>query len=386
MPVDYKDIQNQIGQIGLQAPRDALDLANRCQEAFEWLQSRGKKEDLVHLRQKVMDAVRINPNLRCAIPLDEPLTSHFPVVPQSENTAILAADGSQINPDRHASLQFGLINVGAFRMQRGTTPQEFVESKLLFGQELYTRYGKINEEYVALKRDLSERRMLANLAEKEIPPVVALTDGPIEPFLPNSGKNNDLEDLFREYLEELRKLAGLRVCAAGYVDKPGADLVVRLLELELLGEKLEQAGKIRLLQGVTDSSLFQRVLGPGERSAIFEIQSASAGNFSGPIALHFFYLNVGNGLDADMARVEIPAWVAHDPKLVELLHFTLIDQCRQLGNKPYPYVLHRAHEVAVVRFTEKDHILQLLERELLSKGLMPGQSSHKQAVKDLSAK
>src|SRR3989304_10031686 len=108
-------------------------------------------------------------------------------------------------------------------------------------------------------------------------------------------------------------LASMNTVTAGYVDKPGADLVVRLLELALYpDEELQKAGKERQLGGVRDIDLFRDILQPMERSAIFAIQSSSAVKFSQRLkrqmALHFFYLNVGRVGRPWLGRVEPPAW------------------------------------------------------------------------------
>ena len=64
-------------------------------------------------------------------------------------------------------------------------------------------------------------------------------------------------------------------------------------------------------------------------------------------------------------RVEIPEWVAKDESKLELLHTALIQQCQIMGARPYPYILHRAHEIAVVSFEEKEQIEQMLQAEQL---------------------
>ncbi|MHB8819977.1 MAG: DNA double-strand break repair nuclease NurA, partial [Bellilinea sp.] len=104
---------------------------------------------------------------------------------------------------------------------------------------------------------------------------------------------------------------------------------------------------------------------------------------NGQIALHFFYLNVGLGDNSHLVRVEIPAWVSRQPEFVDLLQATLLQQCKQLGLRPYPYALHRAHEVALVSFQEKQQVEWMLAVELQRKGIAVGQKSYKQAAKDL---
>ena len=223
---------------------------------------------------------------------------------------ILAADGSQINPSRHDSVPFGVINVGVFRMAPGMdqVPGEIVRSELITGDDLYApNGGAIGEEVVALRRDLREREMLAVLAaeEHEDDPgvtVAALTDGPLEPFVREPLNRPDLNKLYQGYLEALRSVANPQTATAGYVDKPRSDLLVRLLELVTLGEcdRLDRAGHERSLPGVTDAGLLSKVLHPGDRSAIFALQSRTAQTFTGEIAIHFFYMNVG--------REESPLW------------------------------------------------------------------------------
>jgi hypothetical protein len=136
------------------------------------------------------------------------------------------------------------------------------------------------------------------------------------------------------------------------------------------------------LRPITDRHLYQDILGPGQRSAVFAIQSQSARQYRGPLGLHFFYLNVGSANHPWLARVEIPAWVACDPAALDGLQAVLIQQCRLLGARPYPYILHRAHETALVSFDEKDQVTQMMIAELRQRGLPVGQKSYKQIHKN----
>jgi len=173
---------------------------------------------------------------------------------------------------------------------------------------------------------------------------------------------------------------------AGYVDKPAADLVTRLLEIAMLPDAdLNHAGKDhRPLRGLSDKELFREILQtPGERSAVFAIQSISSARYKDELALHFFYLNVGRIGNPWIVRVEIPAWVALSPLMLDNLHTVLLNQSQIMGNKPYPYVLHRAHEVAIVTHFEKQQVDQMIINELYRQGIIVGQKSNKQSGKDL---
>jgi hypothetical protein len=387
MPLDFQQLSYQIHELGEQAVAREERVRLNHENALAILDSFQMKKDA--LIEMVAKALLKNPNLRCAVPGEESLMFHKGVPPRIEPAVVLAADGSQIIPDRHAPVMFGVINIGSLsmRMGSGETPQQAVETRLLGYDVVYTPGGVIGEEVVQLMRDSRERTYLADLAEKETQPVFTLTDGPIEPFVRDLDQRQDLLVLFNSYLAALRRMASRQVCAAGYVDKPGSDLLVRLLELTLLqGKRIEDAGKARPLEGVSDAALLRDLLEPGERSAIFGIQSPSAGLFTDNLALRFFYLNVGQPGRPWLARVEIPAWVESQPGMVDQLQAILVEQAKYMGSQPYPYVLHRAHEVAVVTFEERRQVEELLSLELIRRGLPAGEVSRKQYAKDVTGK
>ena len=62
----------------------------------------------------------------------------------------------------------------------------------------------------------------------------------------------------------------------------------------------------------------------------------------------------------------------------------IIEQAKILGNEPFPYLLHRAHEIAVVSFREKEEIDQMLAVAIRSNGGEVGEISGKQSAKNLS--
>jgi hypothetical protein len=390
MSIDFQEVRSQVKVLGELAPQRARDIQVLRERALETL--RDIATDVQGLRQKVhLIAPSYDPNLRCALPADpdlrpvESLNAGYSLPALPQTATLLAADGSQISPDRNLEVQYGLINVGAIQMSLndGQAPNLFVKSKLMYDQELQTPTGLLSEGALALLRDLNERSILAELAEQATPPVITFTDGPMELWGTNDFEGaSPFAHKLSEYLQVLASLARLNVATAGYVDKPFANLVVRLLDVALLEEdKLKEVKETYPLRGVTDLYLFRRLLQPGERSAVFALQSKSAANYRDALALHFFYLNVGRG---GLARVEIPAWVAGDPQLLDSLHAVLIDQCQVMGSRPYPYLLHRAHETAVVTLDEKDQVTQMILVELRRRGVEVDQLSNKQSAKDAS--
>lgn len=389
MPINYQQAQNQVKSLGSQAKQREEQISTRLNQAATLLEQH--QADLPALRQKVEHAVSVNANLRCAKPVTEELTFHAPAPHLQEEVVILAADGSQIAPDRHAAVEYGVVNTGAIRIQpnQPIPPTESIVTELIYGDALRPEGITIGEEIIALMRDLYERERLAILAESESLPAITLTDGPLELYREREKQAAKLyQKYFDQYLQALNKLCSMSAVAAGYVDRPRSDLVVRLLELLTIPEhEFEQnAGKQRNLEGVYDALLYQSLLQPGERSAVFAIQSPSAGQFTGDLALHFFYLNVGRENDPSLARVEIPAWVAQHPILLNRLHAVLIAQCHASGTRPFPYALHRAHEVAVVTHQDKDQLEAMIVKELIQNGFKPPHTTHKQFLKNISGK
>ena len=227
--------------MGRQAPARQTQLAQSRKRALEILKSHDVQVDA--LRQKVEKANAINSKLRCAFPIGDFLMCHIPDPGVEIPHVILAADGSQIYPSRHDRVEFALINVGAIRILPGVeqAPQETIYSELLYADALNSPTGQLTEGGLALQRDVRERVGLAELAERENLPVVALTDGPLEPFF-EPQENSQFKDLFKDFLGALERLSKREVSAAGYVDKPHSDLVVRLLEVAALPDQQFRSG------------------------------------------------------------------------------------------------------------------------------------------------
>ena len=391
MPIDYQQIYEKIQEIGKGAQERRKTLEERRKKARELLDTYASELDL--LRAKVDSAKSVDANIRCASPLNETLASSHPAPDSVIQATLIAADGSQINPDRHASVQFGLINVGAIimKLDSGETPEISTDTELMYGDDLLPNGIPMSDGMVALKRDLSERVKLDSLSKGIKGQIVTFTDGPIELWGAKGEDANSYEDFIKRYLTILSRLQTRGVITAGYVDKPSADLVVRLLEIATAdNEQIQRMREYHPLRGVSDRWLFgemeKPLLPPGHRSAVFGLQSGSEKKYSGVLSLHFFYLNVGTEGHPWPVRVEIPRWVVDDKDKLDLLHAALVEQCRMMGSRPYPYLLHRAHETAVVKQEEKQQIEQMLTQELRRNNEEIDDGSYKQSAKDLQGR
>src|SRR4030042_3655595 len=379
MALDFLQVSQQVKQLGEKAGEHQRDLKTRLAEARSLLVE--CSEDVAQLQQKVQDVVRNHDQtLRCAIPVQEALNRHFPLPPMPEQVTLIAADGSQMYADRHAEVEYCLVNTGAIWMRYGSdeAPVTSIQSHLIYCEQL----EGMSDDRLSLQRDLAERMRLLELASEAQPPLITLTDGPLEIWtttLEDGRVAGEFKKSLEIYLSLLRKLHELNATTAGYVDKPGADLVVRLLEVAWAkDEDLAQRRTYRPFKGVTDIELYKDILQPGDRSAIFGIQSRSSKPYQGELSLHFFYLNVGRPGHPYLARVEIPAWVVEESSMLNNLHAVLVSQCGMIGVRRYPYLLHRAHETAVVSLEDNEQVTQMIVHELRKRGLDVAGESGKQ--------
>jgi hypothetical protein len=388
MPVNFQQIYTRIREIAEGAQDNKKVLEERRILARELLAVYASELD--YLREKVEKAKEVDINLRIAVPFKESLAACFPPPVTVTDATIIAADGSQINPDRHSAVQFCIINVGviAMKLNSGQAPMVEVETELLYGDDLLQKGSPLSDGMVAMRRDIHERIKLDEFSLGITGPIVNLTDGTLELWGAKGDDPQAYANFVEQYLGVLSRLYERGVVTAGYVEKPTADLVINLLELATADD--EQIRKLRdyhPLHGVSDRWLYGErenpLLPPGHRSAVFGLQSGSEKKYKGALSLHFFYLNVGSEGHPWPVRVEIPKWVAEDSKKLDLLHGILIEQCKMMGSRPYPYLLHRAHETAVVRYEEKQQIEQLLVLELRRIHAEVGDSSHKSSAKAL---
>ncbi|HEX5838384.1 MAG TPA: DNA double-strand break repair nuclease NurA [Anaerolineales bacterium] len=388
MPVNFQQVYTRIKEIAQGAHDSRRVLEEHRIRARELLAVYASELDF--LREKVERAKESDANIRCAVPFRENLAACFPPPVNVTDATIIAADGSQVNPDRHAAVQFCIINVGviAMKLSSGQAPMVTVETELLYGDDLLRNGSPMSDGMVAMRRDINERIKLDEISQDLSGPIVNLTDGTLELWGAKGDDPQAYANFVEQYLGVLSRLHSRGVVTAGYVEKPTADLVVRLLEIGFADdEQLKRLRDFQPLHGVSDRWLYGErenpLLPPGHRSAVFGLQSGSEKKYKGALSLHFFYLNVGPEGHPWPVRVEIPRWVAEDSKKLDLLHCILIEQCKMMGSRPYPYLLHRAHETAVVRYEEKEQVGQLLALELRRIRAEVGDASYKSSAKSL---
>lgn len=323
------------------------------------------------------------PDVEIALPpLETPLATKTLIreTPPRE-TVIIGIDGSQIAPDRHAIALYYVIQVGALIYRyNGQAPIPAQEPELHFAAaELYDEYGLLISRQLGIRRAIAEMRYAVTLAETlsaEGPPlpVLALMDGPL--LWPYERRKEEDEQALSTYLTTLSRLRELGTMPVGFTERPAGRGLIELL----WQSRLDEQGKPRVKgeqppQVVDDALLMQHVLAPGERSVW--LRRVSAMNERHAHAGHeiwFCYLNLGEAGAPVIARIETPRWAAERERWTTTLHTVLVHQAQLLhGN---PYVLARAHELALVTHQDKTALESLLHRRLLARGI-PARHSEK---------
>jgi len=335
-----------------------------AQEARTILKQSASRND--ELRPKARE-------LRTAIPSWEPLDyiGNPPLSPRSF-TAI-AADGSQIQPDRHGIALYYVINVGSIVLHHGSgqTPQVRTTPSLYYAEEdLYEDQKLVQGNLLDVRRDIAEMKELADRIEetckRNLTPsnrILALADGTLLLWVLEEARDKHIDKIQR-YLHQMDRIKRAGTALAGFTSRPRYTEVVDLLRLASAGEETLRGDRSHRRWGrLTDAALFA-FLRPGQRSALFESPSPINDSY-GPHRIFYFYLHTGS----EIARIEIPQWVAQDEELLNFTHSAILKQCEPtLG---YPYVLVRAHELAVIKPSERANLEAMIERALISQGIIP---------------
>ncbi len=397
MTLDLAAISRQIAQLGEVLRERQAGEAERLRAALALLD---EAADVAALAAKIATA---STPWRPALPI-EPLATRRPAPPSPAEATVLASDGSTIEPDRHGAALCYLINVGLVALRYGPQPAALLHSEPFLGfrdEDLYIAAGEqqvlVAGPLLNIRRQTMECERLAALAEGVAGEGsrVALQDGTlILGTLEGTGleqwlRGQPLKQLLRQY----DKLRALGIPLAAYTSRPRHGEVVNALRVLACPQTRPACQHgcaaqpeppppgvaiCRALARLSDRLLFAHILNGGERSAMFQSQWPISVNYYGEHRVHYFYVNVG----PEIARVEVPAWVAHDPALTNLVHAVVVDQCKR--GRGYPTALLEAHEQAVMRGAERRQFEAIIEGALVRAGL-PLCTSEKERGKRLRA-
>lgn len=347
-------------------------LARQEQGLDEWLrQARGWLDEFAEAGEELRRAAA---RAGVPIPTAEPLNAAFPLPALPQRFTVIGADGSQIQPDRHAAAAYYLINIGSlvYRHGSGEAPEaRSVPDLRYLDEDIYEHNRPVQGNLLDVRRDLAEITHLADLVEQEpVGPVLALVDGTLILWVLEDESREVVQDKVAAYVAQLERIRTRGGAVAAFASRPRRSEVGRLLHLARLGGDVERARETsNPLERIPDRLIFA-TLPPGSRSALFESGSAINREFyPAHQRVCFFYVNLATNEDeAVIARVEMPAWVTANADLLALTHGAVVAQSRIAGG--FPYVLARADELAYISGPERSELAQMVETSLLAAGLV----------------
>ncbi|MBI2851218.1 MAG: DNA double-strand break repair nuclease NurA [Chloroflexi bacterium] len=386
------DLTRVVGEVGEMLSRFKAGLNERQAHLQSAIETAHNQTDLKKLREKIA---------RAAWPVADPveaLDCHYPNPPLPADFTVIATDGSHIDVDRHRSTRCYLLNISSVLLRYGADPEAILDSHpRVYADDselvIAPDGGEGREQLVegallGIKRSVEECKRLAELAA-ELPAgssSLALLDGTLVLWglyqYPEFITETLLDKGFLDCLSQIRKLNKDRKLAlASYISYPRSTDVIDALRVALCPHESPDCDRCpsgdkscEAVAGVQDRDLFSALLAPGERSALFIGQSSVVRKHYGEHRVYFFYLRT----DEEIARVEIPQWVALDKDLLNLTHSLVIDQCRR--GQGYPVALSEAHEQAVVTLADRENFWALVQDSLVEEKL-PNPSSGKSQSK-----
>ena len=396
MSLDLAKVASQVGGMVARLKAGGKQRRERLRYALDVLCN--PTTDLDYLQRKIASSK----TTWLVAGLVDGLDQHYKPPPCPEEFTIIATDGSHIDVDRHKSTRCFLINIGSVILHYGANPGALLDSSpcLYSGDEdlvitpamVRGREQPIEGVLLGVKRSVEECRQLAELAA-ELPSgssALALLDGSLILWglagqaYPEFVTEALLDKGFLDCLDKIRKLNnGKRLALASYISFSRSTDVVNALRVAICPHEVPDCDRYcsanekrdcDVVAGVQDRELFLNLLGQGERSALFISQSSIVRKHYGVHQVFFFYLRV----DDEIARVEIPQWVATDESRLNLVHALVLDQCWR--GQGYPVALSEAHEKAVVTAADKEQFWQLVESSLVEEH-MPSLSSAKSQSK-----
>lgn len=370
MTLELSQLTHQVRNMGEVLARRQRCYADLVDVARQWLAEHAAEGE------RLQDPAR---RFGAAIPTKGDLDAVEPLPGVPDRFTVVAADGSQIQPDRHGTALYHIVNVGSllYRHGSGEAPEATSEARLGYTEDdLYEAGVPVAGNLLDVRRDLAELERLAQLCEREAArPVVALADGSILLWVLKDLPGGARRQKVLAYLDLLERIRRADAVIGGFVSRPGYNEVSQLLYLGSVGGDLQSARESPNPLGHLPDRVIFASLPAGARSALFVSPREVNKEHYLPQGheVRFFYLNVADqGKPSAIARVEVPAWVAEDTDKLNLIHGAIVTQAHLAGD--YPYALVRADELAYISGAERSALGDMVASALMRAGALSGLS------------
>jgi hypothetical protein len=300
----------------------------------------------------------------------------IPVIRNPDNYIAIGVDGSHIDVNRHIPLKCFLINIGVAKLTYGNMSDAILSSS----PTLYHGHSEIvikdpNKSYrdVPLQgtllgafRTVKEIEELAHFMELNSDvPTIGLVDGTLvlldvlRSHIPQFVVDHLLNDGFLTALSKIKDIKRESpTLLASYISLPSSKECINGANFYISDSIEDFHIDENVTYDILDRQLFSLILKDRERSELFSSSSPAVKSYYGIHHVMFFYVNTGD----EIARVEIPHWIAENPSNIDLIHSLILDQCDK--GPTYPTVLMEAHEQAVISSKDREYFLNMIETNL----------------------
>ncbi len=321
----------------------------------------------------------------------EPLNTciDLPVAPLVHT--VIATDGSQIAPSHHEIAYCYLLNIGRVMLHYGQNRHPLLDSlpEVFYrAEDLYVsrQWGIRTEEWMGYKRTASETVILAELAGSApmSVPTLAMVDGSLIYWFLEQLPPDARDRILPPIIEAWDRLQEFNIPIMGYLSASRSGEALNFLRLQAcihenpdcISYCPNQLEKLpcQVLEPLKDAALWTIALKPGQRSAFWRSSARITESYNAHV-IYFCYVHVGT----EIARIELPAWVAEDSVLLEQSLGLMLAQVQK--GYGYPVALAEAHNQAVVRGGDRASFFALLEQQMIKAGLQNVGISYKEARK-----
>lgn len=299
----------------------------------------------------------------------EPLGTIYPVTQTLEEYCAISVDGSQVYPDRHQGTSCFLINVGSVVIHYKEQPSLFLESKpfVFAGQRRDEGIPDLSRDTVNCLRQGRELEAGLKLftTHQELAstiPTVLLFDGSLIFWHLAAKEAHIKEHYLAQHLHVFNELFKKECLLAGYISLPRSKELITLLRLKLCEFDLSDESALEAFSHVVDATLMYGFLKPYERTIVFQNNAPISNAYPDTLRPYFFYINVGD----EIVRIELPAWIAQQQFLVDLVATMVCDQATK--GSGYPVVIAEAHEQAVVKGADREFFYSALQHIGMASG------------------
>lgn len=356
-------------------------------------QAQARQQDLVELQQQWRDRLIF----AAATPL-EPLDTCIDLFAPPAQHTVFATDGSQIAPSHHEIAYCYLINVGRVMLHYGQSLHPLLDSlpEVFYKPEdLYVskQWGIRTEEWMGYRRMVSEAQMLTEMACRWVRPPgahydtpnLAMVDGSLIYWFLEGMPIEARDRLLPPIIAAWETLQQEGIPMMGYLSASRSGEANNFLRLQACPYDTPNCGThchevsdrlpCQIIDPLRDTTLWETLLQPGQRGPLWMSSARILELYPEALRTCFCYVHVGT----EVARVEVPLWVAENETLLNQSLSILLGQVHK--GYGYPVALAESHNQAVVRGGDRARFFSLLEQQMIRAGLQNVGTSYKEARK-----